>query len=112
MKLKLRQLAVITVAWLIVGFIISIYDHLVLLTNNSLGPSPEYSFSFSVFMNMGSALIGSLLGGSFLVFYINVKYQEKPYGYTIVAVSASFLLIIAFITLVMGVTIVPLQTGK
>ena len=112
MKLKLRQLAVITVAWLIVGFIISIYDHLVLQTNNSLGPSPEYSFSFSVFMNMGSALIGSLLGGSFLVFYINVKYQEKPYGYTIVAVSASFLIIILIIILIIGVVSVSIKTGR
>src|SRR5687767_6270976 len=63
-------------------------------------------------MNLGSALIGSLLGGSFLVFYINVKYQEKPYGYTIVAVSASFLLIILIIILIIGVVSVSIKTGR
>jgi adenylate cyclase len=63
-------------------------------------------------MNLGSALTGALLGGSFLVFYVNVRFQDRPYGHTIVAVSISFLLIIAFIILALGLISVPLRTGK
>jgi adenylate cyclase len=111
-KIKFRQLAIITVAWLIVGVLISVYDHLVLLTKNSLGTSPDYSFTFSLLMNMVSALIGSLLGGSFLVFYVNVKFQEKPYGHTVIAVSASFIMIILLIMVIIGIVFVSAKTGK
>lgn len=111
-RLKLKQLGAITVAWLFMGFIIAVYDHLQLHTYYSLGPSPEYSFVASVFRNMVPGLIGALLGGSILVFFVNEKYRDKPYGYTILIVSVSFVLIVAFITLVIGITLAPAQTGK
>lgn len=111
-RLKLRQLLLITATWMILGFIMTMYDHLVIHSNNSLGSSEEYSFMISATRNIGAGLIGSLLGGSLLVFFINVRYQDKPYGYTIFAVTLSFIFIIAFITLVMGITIVPFRTGK
>jgi adenylate cyclase len=111
-QLKLKQLSVIICVWLIVGFLITVYDYLVLHTENSLGPTVEYSFLFSLVMNMGSALIGALLGGSFLVFFVNVKYQDKPYGYTIIAVSISFILIIAFIALIVGIISVQIKSGN
>jgi adenylate cyclase len=111
-KLKIKQLQVIIGTWLVMGFLITVYDYLVLHTFYSKGPSEDYSFLLAAFRNMGAALIGALLGGSFLVFYINVKYQDKPYGYTIIAVSLSFLLIIAFIAVIMGLIIVPLRTGE
>lgn len=110
--LKLKQLVIIIIAWLLLGFFVAVYDHLVLHTNASLGPAANYSFLLSMLRNMGAGLIGALLGGSMLVFYIDEKYRDKPYGYTIFIVSISFILIVGFITLVMGVTIVPLQTGK
>ena len=73
-QFKLKQLRVIIVAWMIMGFLITVYDYLVLISSSSLGFSDEYSFMVSVARNMGAALIGALLGGSILVFYVNVKY--------------------------------------
>jgi len=94
------------------GFLISVHDHFLLHTSSSLGVSNEYSFLVSAIRNMGAGLMGAILGGSFLIFYVNVKYQDKPYGYTILAVSISFVLIVAFMSVVMGLIIVPLRTGK
>lgn len=111
-QLKLRQLGVITGAWLMVGFLMTVYDHMVLTTTNSQGLSADYSFLFSMSLNLASALIGALLGGSFLVFFVNVRYQDKSYGYTILAVSLSYLLIILFIIGVLGVVSVPIKTGR
>lgn len=110
--LKLNQLFVIFCAWLIVGVVITFYDYLVLHTRNSIGISPDYSFIFSLFINLLAAMTGALLGGSFLVFYINVKYQDKPYAYTITAVIISFVLIIAFIAFAVGLIYNPLKSGK
>jgi adenylate cyclase len=94
-----------------VGLIITIYDHLVLHTDNSAGPSNEYSFVFSAARNIGAGIIGALLGGSFLVFYVNEKYNDKPYVYTILSVSIVFVIVVSIVTLVMGVTLVPVKTG-
>lgn len=90
MQIKLRQLAIITFTWLAFGFLMAVYDHLVLHTDYSTGPAPDYSFAFALTLNLVSALVGALLGGSFLVFHVNVKYADKPYGYTIMAVCLSF----------------------
>jgi adenylate cyclase len=93
-------------------FFITIYDYLVLHTQYSIYPSEEYSFLMSMGMNMGSAIIGALLGGSLLVFYVNTKFHDKPYGYTIIAVSVSYILIIFLIILLIGLITVPIRTGK
>lgn len=110
-KLKLKQLALIALCWTVFGMIISLYDHLLLHTQNSLGVSEEYSFLHSVVRNVGAGLIGALLGGSFLVFYVNEKYNDKPYAYTILAVSVVFVLVVTLITMIMGLTLVPIKTG-
>lgn len=111
-QLKFIQLLIIILVWMALGFIISVYDHLVIHTSASQGPSENYSFLILMMRNVGAGLIGALVGGSLLVFYINVKYQDKPYGYTIASVSIIFVLIIVFITVTMGAIIIPIQTGK
>ena len=93
------------------GFLITVYDHLVLISNNSIGPSADYSFLTATLRNVGAALMGALIGGSLLVFFVNVKYQDKPYGYTILIVSVAFILIIILISCIMGAIIVPMKTG-
>jgi adenylate cyclase len=111
-QLKLNQLTVILLAWLMVGFFMSLYDHLVLHTNNSLGSSQEYSFPVSLAMNLGSALFGALVGGSLLVFYVNVRFQDKSYGYTVLAVCIGFIVVILCIVILLGLIFVPIRTGK
>jgi adenylate cyclase len=111
-QLKFKQLAVIIALYLVIGFIMTVYSHLVLHANVSQGPRPDYSFLTEVTRNMAGGLLGALLGGSFLVFFVNVKYQDKPYAYTIIAVSVAFVMIFVIITVFMGVVIVLYQTGK
>lgn len=100
-RYKFKQLLVIAAAWLLIGLVIAVYDYLLLHTDSSTGPVPAYSFLLSVAINMGSGLLGALLGGSFLVFFINVKYQDKSYGYTVTAVTCSFILIILLINILL-----------
>jgi adenylate cyclase len=102
MEIKLTQLSVIFICWFAMGFLISGYDHLVLLSHNSEGVSQDYSFLSAAKQNVVSALIGALLGGSFLVFYINPRFQNKPYGYTVVTITISFAIIILIIIIVKG----------
>jgi adenylate cyclase len=111
-QIKLQQLRIIIAFWMIMGFLITVHDHLLLLTDNSAGLSEKYSFLVLMARNVGAGLVGGLIGGSLLVFYVNVKYQDKPYLYTIIIVTVSFILIVALITTLMGLIIVSLKTGN
>ena len=110
--MRMNQLKTIIFAWLVMGFLMTVYDHLVLHTANSLGHSQQYSFVLALLRNMGGALIGGLIGGSIMVFYVNAKYQDKAYSFTILITTISFVLIVAFIAVIMGMILVPIRTGK
>lgn len=111
-QMKMQQLKIIIISWMIMGLLISIHDHLLLNTDNAAGTSENYSFLLLMARNIGAGLIGGLLGGSLLVFYVNVKYQDKAYLYTIIIVTISFILIVAFITTLMGLIITSVKTGN
>jgi adenylate cyclase len=104
---KLKQLGIITVIWLLIGFFIPLYDRLALFTTNAVAPLPKYTIAEAVAINMGAALIGALLGGSLLVFYVNVKFRDKSYGYTILTVVLSFLVVVAIVNIVLRLFAVP-----
>lgn len=111
-QIKFRRLGTLTLGWLVIGFLMTVYDHLVIHTQNTLGPSPDYSFTFSLAMNLGSAVIGAMLGGSFLIFYINERYQNRSYAFSLLAVSISFIFVILIIITVLALVAVPMRTGK
>lgn len=98
---KFRQLSIVIATWLIAGFIIALYEHFVLHTNHSAGPAPGYSFWVSVLMNMGTGLIGALVGGSLLVFYVNVRFRDSSYGATVMVVMLSFAGVVFLVNVVM-----------
>ena len=111
-RIRWIQLRTIILIWLVLAVCMSVYDYLVLHSASSNGPSEEYSFLLSTAFHLGSALMGALLGGSFMVFYINVKFQDKPYGYTVITVGLAYVLIISTIMLTLAFIAVPLRTGK
>lgn len=93
------------------GVVITVYDHLLLHTHISDGPSSAYVFLESLGRNVGAGFIGAVIGGSILVYYVNVKFQEKPYGYSIAIVSVVFIFIVASVAVIMGFIIVPRRSG-
>lgn len=104
---KLKQLFIITVIWLIIGFLIPFYDRLALFTTNAVLPVPKYTLLEAIIINMGAALIGALLGGSFLIFFVNVRFRDKSYGYTILAVALCFILVIAIVNIILRLFNIP-----
>jgi adenylate cyclase len=104
---KLKQVWVITAIWLIIGFFISLYDRLALFTLNAVTPVPKYTIAGAMAINMGAALMGALLGSNLLVFYVNVKFRDKSYGYTIFTVMLSFLVVVAMVNTALRFFAVP-----
>ncbi len=111
LRIKFRKWLAIIFVWLCVGRWQSFYDHFTVLSDISSGFSPTYRFSTQLFFNSTAGIIGSILGGSFLIFYIEEKYQEKSYGFTLLLVALSFIFIVSFITVLLGLIFVPVISG-
>jgi adenylate cyclase len=97
---------------MIIAVFLTVYDHFTLHTLDSAGPAPTYSFRFSLLINLMGSVVAALTGGSLLVFYVNVKYQDKPYAYTIAAVVVACFVIIEIISFLLGFIVVPHETGR
>jgi adenylate cyclase len=95
--IQLKQLAAIAVAWVLVAIVMSVYDYLVLNTMYSQGPSSVYTFQKALLLNVVSAIVGASLGGSLLVFYVNVKFIDKPFIQTVIAVTFGYGIVIVVI---------------
>ncbi len=108
---KQKQLKVIITGWLLTGLLFTVYDQLILVSGDAAGPSASYAFGLSLIKNCAAGLIGSLAGGSLLVFYINVRYQHQPYGFTLLVVCIWFVIIWAVIVLLIGLVTVYNTTG-
>jgi adenylate cyclase len=78
---------ILTLAWEFMAVWINVYDHLTVHSSLAIGPAEEYSFFSNLPLNCGGALIGALIGGSFLIFYVNTRLADKSYGYTIFIVT-------------------------
>jgi len=111
-KINYQKLFVIVGMYMTLGALITVYDHfLVLSVLDNMYPS-EYSLIRKLLFNVLAGLMGGTLGGIFLIFYFHRKFGNKPYGLGIIAVMISFIVIVSFITVSLGIIFVPLQSGK
>ena len=111
-RIKLSILKVIVISWMLVAVGIALYDHMLLKAVITGELAPQYQFIPSLLFNLLAAFIASVLGGGFLVFYVQERYRDKPYGFTILAVCLSFITIVIFITVLFGIPITMFTTGK
>ena len=110
--IQLRKLGVITVAWIGMGIFLTYYDYLALNSEFVVILADHYSFGQNLSLMILACLMGSLILGSFLVFYINEKFRDKSYGYTMAAVIISFVVTSGILTYVVSMSVAILETGK
>ncbi|MBL7746247.1 MAG: hypothetical protein JNM19_02365, partial [Chitinophagaceae bacterium] len=111
-RLKLTKLGIIMIAWLCIAVLITFYDYFLLTSGLSAGLVTEFSIINNLMFNLVAALLGALMGGGFLVYYVNEKYRDKPYWFTVTAVVLSFIVVVSIITIALALIAAPLQTGK
>ena len=99
-------------SWLAIGFLVTCYDSFVLKYNVSPGTPFECTFVKQLHLSLTASFLGALMGGSFLIFYVNEKYRDKPYGFTMLAVVISFMVVVPIITIILAIIVATQQTGK
>jgi adenylate cyclase len=110
-SIQLKKVGFIMLGWITIGLLISAYDHFCLTSELSAGPSETYSIARNTIFNVSAAFMGSLLGSIWLVFFVNEKMRDKPYGQTLFLVALSFFVIVAFIAVVLGMLFVKFESG-
>lgn len=111
-RIKFNKILVIALIWTLAGIVITVYDYFTIRSQISLGPREDYSFLKSLLINAAAGHTGAILGGSFLVFYVNEKFRSKPYWITLVLVATGVVIIFTVVTILIGLIVSPVQTGR
>jgi adenylate cyclase len=112
LRLKLAKLGVIIITWMVIGVLITCYDFFVLKSGLAIDSPVYFPFAKHLLISLTAALLGALMGGSFLVFYVNEKFRDKPYGLTVLAVVLSFIVVVSIITVILALIIAFMQSNS
>jgi len=110
-RIQYRQLLVLIVAWQVAAALVSLYDHFMIHTVFVTINEGLYSFPRYLLLNLVAALLGSLTAGPLIIFWVNEKNLNWPYGRSILLVVLMFLTITTFLILLMGVPYIYYSTG-
>lgn len=108
--IKLRQLAILTVAWIAIGAFISLYDFLLLIASNSV--VQPAALVTGLVVNCGTGLVGALLGGTVLVFIIDDKLKDRRYVYSLILIVIVFALVVATVVVLKRVIFADVIIGS
>jgi adenylate cyclase len=109
-RIKLSKALSIILTWLAIGVVMTFYESNAARSMIAQQGATSFDLGQALIFNLSVALMGSVLGGSFLVFYVNERFRERPYAWTVLAVAVAFILIVSLITVVMGM-VVASQSG-
>ena len=109
--IQFRQLVVLIIAWLVAATMVAVYDHLMIHSVFVTIHEELYSFPRYLLFNLVAALVGGLVAGPLIIYWVNEKYINRPYGQSILFVIVLFLTMTTLLILVMGVPYIYLSTG-
>jgi adenylate cyclase len=110
-SIQYRQLLVLIVSWQVAAVLVAVYDHFMIHAVFVSIHEELYSFPRYLLFNQFAALFGGLTAGPLIIFWVNEKYFDRPYGYSILFVVVLFLTMTSFLILVLGVPYIYFSTG-
>ncbi|MCY7409746.1 MAG: adenylate/guanylate cyclase domain-containing protein [Chitinophagales bacterium] len=89
-----------------------IYNHFLYLTPTVIKVIPSYSFETDLTWSLIAAfLVGGLIG-AFMVYYMQDRFSDKPYGYTIITLLVSVFVVLLVVSFGFMIPYVMKLTGK
>ena len=95
-SIKLRQWISIIASTAFVSLLMSCYDYFLTRTPIVEKVSSFFSFRQYFFANAGVGIVAGALIGAFMVYYMQDRFSDKPYGYSVLALLA---IVISVLTL-------------
>ncbi|MEM8892570.1 MAG: adenylate/guanylate cyclase domain-containing protein, partial [Bacteroidota bacterium] len=109
---KLRQWMLLSSFWILMGIIIPIYDHLLMIGNFPSEYLVHHELSINLAYNVSAAILASLLAGPSFVFLINDRFKKRSYGYAILSVVSSFIVVMLIVTSIIGISMARINSGE
>ena len=110
-KVQWKQLVTVVLAWQVAAAVLAVYDHLMIHSVFVEIKEPLYSFWLHLLFNMSAALVGSLVAGPMIIFWVNERFINKPYGYSILLVVLLFVTMTTILILSLGIPYIYYTTG-
>src|SRR5688500_6827271 len=101
-KIQIQQWIFLAIAWQFIALWVTIYDHLLIHSNLVATRNENYSFLSNWFLNSSGTFFATILGGSFLVFYVNTKFADRSYGQAMLAVVLCIIVVMAITISIAG----------
>lgn len=110
--IKFTQWLAIVVTTMFVNALSSVYNYFLYQLPTIERVNPSYSFTTEMTMNVVAGFIVGGILGAFMVYYIQDRFSDKPYGYIIITLLASVFVVLLVVSLAFMVPYVMYVTGK
>jgi adenylate cyclase len=110
--IKFVQWLAIVITTMFVNALSSVYNYFLYQLPTVEKLSSSYSFTTELIWNLVAAVIVGGLIGAFMVYYVQDRFSDKPYGYTIITLLASIFIVLMVVSLAFMVPYVRSLTGK
>ena len=110
-RIQFRHLLFLLLTWQVAAALMALYDHWMIHSVFVTINEELYSFPRYLLFNLLAALIGGLVAGPLIVFWVNEKYINRSYGQSILFVVILFLVLTTLLILLMGIPYIHYSTG-
>src|SRR5580765_1262403 len=110
--IKFGQWMAIVITTMFVNALSSVYNYFLYQLPTIEKVAPSYSFTTELAMNVIAAFIVGGILGAFMVYFVQDRFSDKPYGYTIIILLVSVFMVLMVVGLVFLVPYVMIITGK
>jgi adenylate cyclase len=104
-----RLILKITLSWMILGTLFTIYDYVTTAASNFYIRTENYNFLAQLAANVGGAFLGGIFGASLIVLYSNRKLRKKSFLTYVLLNSVMVLGIIFLINVIISLVVSSLQ---
>ena len=110
--IRFVQWLAIVISTVITNILSAFYNYFLYKLPTIEGIAPSYSFTTELIMNIVAGFVVGGLLGLFLVYYLQDRFSDKPYGYTIIVLLVSVFGVLMVVSLAFLIPYVMIITGK
>lgn len=110
--IKFFQWLAVMLTTVVANALTSVYNYFLFQIPTVEKVSASYSFSTELLWNVIAGIIVGGLIGAFMVYYIQDRFSDKPYGYTILALLLTVFTVVMAVSIIFLIPYVMSLTGK
>ncbi len=110
--IRFAQWLAIVISTVITNILSALYNYFLYQLPTIEKLTASYSFTAELTMNIVAGLVVGGLIGAFLVYFMQDRFSDKPYGYTVIVLLVSVFSVLVAVSLIFMIPYVMLITGK